>query len=64
MKARKWAATSLALLVTIACVVSVFLGIWSTGDFWPIRFTGSAFALFVVACPLWLATFFLWDGDL
>ncbi len=64
MKARKWAVTTLALLVTIACVVSVFLGIWLRGDFWPIRFTGTAFVLFVLACPLWLATFSLWDGDL
>ena len=64
MKARKWAATALTLLVTIACFTSVFLGIWSTGDYWPIRFTGSAFALGVMALPLWLATLFLWDGDL
>ena len=64
MKARKYAVTTLTLLVTIACVAAVFLAIWSRGDFWPIRFTGSAFALLVMAMPLWFATLFLWDGDL
>jgi len=64
MKALKFATTTLTLLVTIACIAAVFLAIWSRGDFWPMRFSGSAFALVVMALPLWLATLFLWDGDL
>ena len=61
MKVLMRAVTALTVLVTIAAVASLFLAIWSTGGFWPVRFGGSFVALLVMACPLWLVTLFLWD---
>jgi len=45
--------TILAMLTSLGCVVAAFLAIWLTGDFWPMRFSGTAFLLFFMSCILW-----------
>ena len=57
----KWASVTLTVLLALGCIVCVFLAIWTSGDFWPVRYAGSAMALGVLATLSSLLVMTAWE---
>jgi len=57
----KWASLTLTVLLGLACVACVFAAIWTSGDFWPVRYGGSAMFLGALAALSSLLVMVAWE---